>query len=144
MDLWDATNGTHVRRFEGDASWYEPYDSAGLYQFMLDGNDVENPPPPFLRGIRETSDSILVLLFNVPARDWERSHDTLPVNQRGFRSVAYDGVLDLRDPTSGQSLLTLWSSLPFARLINDTLIANRVQTEDGLWVYDIYKMQFTR
>ena len=85
-----------------------------------------------------------MLLYNVPARDWERSYDTLAVNQRGFRGVAYDGVLDLRDPASGQSLLTVWSSLPFARLINDSLIANRLQTEDGFWVYDIYKMRFTR
>ena len=144
FDLWDARVGTRVQRFEETAAWYTPYDSTALYQFIFDGNDVENPPPPFLRGIRETRDGVLMLLYNVPARDWTRTTDTLPPNQRGMRPEAYDGVLDLRDPTSGESLLTVWTDLPFARLVNDTLLADRRQTEEGFWVYDIYRVRFRR
>lgn len=144
MDLWNAVDGSLMRSFQDTVSWFVPYDSASLYRFMLEGNDVENPPPPFLRGIRETADSVLLLLYNVPARDWTRSRDTLPVTQRGLRRVAYDAVLDLRDPTSGRSLLTVWSSTPFARLVNDTLLADRQQTEDGFWIYEIYRVRFRR
>lgn len=143
-DLWDARDGSHVRQLRDSTEWYPPYDSTALYQFILDGNDVENPPPPFLRGIRETADNVLILLYNVPARDWQRTTDTLPPMQRGMRQEAYDGVIDLRDPTSGRTLLTVWTNLPFARLINDTLLADRRQTEEGFWVYDIYRVTFRR
>lgn len=144
FDLWDARDGTQVRRFEDTTSWYSPYDSTALYQFVLDGNDVESPPPPFLRGIRETRDGVLMLLYNVPARDWQRTTDTLPPMQRGMRQEAYDGVIDLRDPNSGASLLAVRTNIPFARLVNDTLLADRRQTEEGFWVYDVYRMKFRR
>ena len=144
IDLWDARSGAHVKRLQDTAPWYTPYDSAALYQFMLDGNDSENPPPPFLRGLRESRDAVLWLLYNGPARDWAPIRDTLPPLQRGVRRAAYDGIIDLRDPISGQSILTVWTNLPFARLINDTLLADRRQTEDGFWVYDIYKAVLRR
>src|SRR5690606_16975859 len=55
--LWDARSGAPIRGFVDSADWYVPYDSAALHQFLREGNDVENPPLPFLRGIRETADS---------------------------------------------------------------------------------------
>jgi hypothetical protein len=143
-DLWSAVDGTHLRRFRDSVPWFAPYDSAQLYQFILDGNDSENPPPPFLRGIRETSGGVLWLLYSVPAKDWARSEDTLPPLQRRLRREAYDAVLELRNPVSGASLLSVWSSVPFARLVNDSLLADRRQTEEGFWVYDVYKVALHR
>ena len=144
MDLWDARDGSLVRSFADSTDWYMPHDSTALYQFILDGNDAVNPPPPFLRGLRESREGVLILLYNVAAADWAPFRDTLPPLQRGMRPEAYDGVIDLRDSATGESLLTVRTNLPFPRLVNDTLLADRRQTEEGFWVYDIYRVKFRR
>lgn len=144
FNLWDAREGRLLRSLHDTAPWYAAHDSAALYRFIVDGNDSENPPPPFLRGIRETAGKTLLAVYNVAARDWAPFRDTLPPAQRRYRRQAYDGVLEYRDPETGEVLLSAWVNLPFARLINDTLVADRLQTAEGFWVYDIYKVVLRR
>lgn len=144
MDHWDARDGTLLRQIQDTASWYAPFDSAGTINFILAGNDAVSPPPPFLRGLGESSDSVLWLLYNVAARDWAPAPDSIPPLQRILRREAYDGVLDLRDPATGQVLLTTWVNLPFVQIVNDSLLADRRETEDGFWVMDIYKVRLRR
>lgn len=144
MDLWDARDGSLLKQFRDTVSWYTPHDSADMMQFLMAGNDMANPPPPALRGLRESSDSVLWLLYNVAARDWAFMDDGSPPLRRHPRREAYDGVIDLRDPTTGESLLTTWINLPLAQIVNDSLLADRRETEDGFWVVDIYKVRFRR
>lgn len=146
IDLWDVRDGAHLQTIEYAAPWYPTYDSAAFYRFIAEGGDEVHPPPPFLRGIRESADTILWLLYDVPARNWTPRHDTLPPAAAGVRlhREAYDGVIDLRDPRSGAELLTVWINLPFIAFVNDTLLVDRVQDEDGFFVEDIYKVSFRR
>ncbi len=144
MDQWDAGDGSHLRHFEDTASWYSPYDSAGLTNFIFAGNDAVSPPPPFLRGIRESADSILWLLYSTPARDWSPTRDSVPALQRRLRREAYDGMIDLRDPSSGRVLLTTWVNLPFVQMVNDSLLVDRQEDEDGFWAFDVYKVRLRR
>lgn len=144
MDLWDARDGSHLKQFQDTVSWFTPHDSADMIQFLLAGNDMANPPPPAILGLRESSDSVLWLLYNVAARDWAFTDDGSPPLRRHPRREAYDGVLDLRDPATGQVLVTTWINLPFAQIVNDTLLADRWETEEGFWVLDIYKVRLQR
>ena len=144
MDLWDARDGSHLRTLRDTVPWFMPYDSASLVQFVLGGNDVTHPPPPFLRGIRESSDSVLWLLYNIPARNWSPTHDTIPPMQRHWRREAYDGVIDLRDAGTGRELMTTWTNLPLVGFVNDSLLVDRRRTEDGFWVYVVYKVRLRR
>lgn len=144
MDQWDARDGSRLRHFEDTASWYTEYDSAGLTNFIFAGNDASNPPPPFLRGIRESADSILWLLYSTPARDWSPAQSAEPALQRRLRREAYDGVIDLREPSSGRVLLTTWTNLPFVQMVNDSLLVDRRQDENGFWTFDVYKVKLRR
>lgn len=144
MDQWDARDGSHLQHFEGSASWYTRYDSAELTDFVFAGNDAVSPPPPFLRGIRESADSILWLLYSTPARDWSPARDSVPALQRRLRREAYDGMIGLRDPSSGRVLLTTWVSLPFVQMVNDSLLVDRQQDEDGFWAFDVYRVRLRR
>jgi hypothetical protein len=143
MDLWDARDGSRLRQLRDTVPWYTPYDSAALTTFILAGLDAKNPPPPFSRGIRETADSVLWQLYAVPAQDWAPT-DSIPARYWGFRRQAYDGVLDLRDPISGQGVMTIRTNLSFMQFVNDSLLAYQRDTDDGFWVYDIYKVVFRR
>ena len=143
-ELWDARTGASLRTLALNTPWYTPYDSASFYRFMLSGGDEASAPPPFVVGVREAVDSVLWLVYDTPARNWSGRSDTMPPDRRRPRREAYDAVIELVDPVSGDELLSTWVNLPLARLVNDSLLADQRQTSDGFWVYDIYKAKLRR
>lgn len=142
LDLW-TPEGRLLSSITRTPPWYSAYDSVALHRRDSLG-DYQVKPLPYLKAIRETQDGLLLVLYGIASRNWKPT--SVPDNEdpHAYARSAHDGMLDIRDAKTGSLVMSEWMSLPMRGFVNDTLMYDRVESDDGIWRIDVYRLQIAR
>jgi hypothetical protein len=144
LELW-STDGTRLAAFDQSPAWFKSYEDEELQDSYAKG-DLVTKPLPFLREVREATLGTVWMLFGVATKNWTPQTTPEPRPRRPthdhYHPRAWDAVFDLIDAKTGRVRLAERTDRPFGGFINDTLVFDRNELQDGTWHFVVYKVQF--
>lgn len=141
-ELW-GLDGQHVSTIKPSRDWFESYDSTLIHG--LAQSNANALAPAHLRSIHVGTDGTLWGSFVLP----KQGAVLVPPPSKDSKEAEYrrndlDAVWEIIDTKSGKLMLTVRLNFPLQGLINDTLAYERRQSEEGVWQFDVYRIEFER
>jgi hypothetical protein len=140
LEHW-TLDGAPQRVLSRRAAWFAPYAPE-----LTNENVQVVPPRPRVRGILQSSDSVVWIRLDVADAKWRKTSNAAPTSEAGITSIDdylnyYDGILEAVNPKTGQLIASKRLDTPLQRLFGADLTFTHRSDVDGYRYVDVWQFR---